>query len=81
MQELIRRLTDLVEALGIEEDVRPGCREASMITSRDWARVRGMLDILLAMEGRCDSIRAAATSQLGMRCHAPPGLLELLERA
>ena len=75
MQELIERLRDLIAALGTEELVRHGCKEASLITSRDWGRIRGCLDLLLAMEERTDTIRLA---------HLSPGTVpfnDLLEKA
>jgi hypothetical protein len=57
MEELIARLRALVEGIGVQEEVRPGCMESSLLTSRDWTRVRGMHDLLLAMEERVATLR------------------------
>jgi hypothetical protein len=46
MQELIKRLTTLLDGMGLGEEVRPGTVEASMLTSRDWGRLRGMRDLV-----------------------------------
>jgi hypothetical protein len=62
MLELIARLGTLLGELGREERVRPGCMESSLLTSRDWTRIRGMGDILLAMEERVATIRALESS-------------------
>lgn len=57
MDELIERLRQLLRKIGAEEEVRPGTRESSVLTSRDWTRLHGMHDLLLAMEERGQAIR------------------------
>lgn len=57
MLELLKRMSALLDNIGMGEEVRPGTVEASSLTSRDWARLRGMRDLVVAMEERAWTLR------------------------
>lgn len=75
MQELIARLKTLLEEFGSYEEVRPGTKEASSLTSRDWTRYHGMQDLVLAMEDRMATLRSYSGPAL------PDDVVRLLEKA
>jgi hypothetical protein len=83
LEELIKRLRELVAGIGLLEEVRPGTRESSMLTSKDWTRIRGMYDLLVAMEERVTTLKSRVQPFVStdiVRVHRAD-ILTLLERA
>ncbi len=65
----------LLGGIGYREEVRPGTVESSSLTNRDWTRINGMQDLLLAMDDRVRTIKAT------VRAGAEATTIQMLEKA